>query len=294
MMHSNTIKRPMLRWHGGKWVLAPWIISFFPTHRTYTEIYGGAFSVCLRKPPSYAEVWNDLDDGAYNLMSILRDGRGADLVEMLRLTPFARSEFELSYLPSPDPIESARRLIVRSFMGFGSDGHNVNVKTGFRADSDKSGTTPAHDWGNYPDHLLTVADRIMGRGDGKAVVIEHRPALTVLETHDGPDVLHYIDPPYVPATRSDKSRKSGERYHAYAHELTVQDHEELLHAVCGVKGMVVLSGYPSALYDNALKGWRRVDRAALADGARKRVEVLWLNPAAAARTAAPTLFCDRA
>jgi len=46
--------------------------------------------------------------------------------------------------------------------------------------------------------------------------------------------------------------------------------------------MVVVSGYPSALYDDALSGWRRVEKAALAHGAKKRIEVLWINPSAAA------------
>lgn len=53
-------------------------------------------------------------------------------------------------------------------------------------------------------------------------------------------------------------------------------------ALCGLTGMVVLSGYASALYDDALPGWRRTETRALADGARERTEVLWLNPACAA------------
>lgn len=291
MIQPINIKRPLLRWHGGKYLLAPWIIQFFPPHRIYTEVYGGAASVLLRKPPCYSEVWNDLDEGVWNLMTQLRLGRAPDLIAMLRQTPFARREFELSYEGSKDPMENARRLIVRSFMGFGSDGHNTAVKTGFRSNSSKSGTTPAHDWSNYPDALEEIAARVMGRDTGKAVMLEHRPALQVLKTHDTPETLHYVDPPYLPETRSTKSRKSGERYHAYAHEMTVDDHCEMLEALSEVSGMVVLSGYPSKLYDDRLRDWRRIDRPALADGARKRTEVLWMNAAARDRVQSPTLFC---
>jgi DNA adenine methylase len=266
--------RPALRWHGGKWMLAPWIIQHFPAHRTYTEVYGGAASVLLRKPRAYAEVYNDLGDDVVNFFRCLQSADLArSLLDKLRATPFARREFELSYEPTDDPVEKARRLIVRSFMGFGSDGHNALVKTGFRADSNKSGTTPAHDWVNYPDVIPQIVERFSG------VVIECRPALDVLRKADRADALHYLDPPYLPATRSNKSRRGKIKYHAYSHEMTVDDHVEMLEAARELTGMTLISGYPSDLYDEKLRGWARTEKKALADGAKPRIEVLWANPA---------------
>jgi len=270
--------RPSLRWHGGKWRLAPWIIEHFPAHRVYVEPFGGAASVLLRKPRSYAEVYNDLDDGVVNLFTVLRDvERAPRLLELLKSTPFARKEFFASYEVSQDPIEEARRLIIRSFMGFGSDGHNRAVRTGFRAASNRSGTTPAHDWVNYPANLKAVIERLAG------VVIENRDAIEIIRQHDGHDTLFYLDPPYLPEVRSAKSRRGGGKYHTYAHEMTSQDHELLLMEIRRIKGMVVLSGYSSNLYDYILMDWERIEKQTHADGARARTEVLWLNAASTDR-----------
>jgi len=87
--------RPVVRWHGGKWLRAPWIITHFPPHRVYVEPFGGGGSVLLRKPRAYAEVYNDLDNEVVDLFRVLRDRELATrLIELLRLTPFARAEFE--------------------------------------------------------------------------------------------------------------------------------------------------------------------------------------------------------
>jgi len=259
--HAKPPTRPALRWHGGKWLLAPWVIQHFPAHRVYVEPYGGAASVLMRKPRAYAEVYNDLDQDAVNLFQVLRSDRADALIAALRLTPFCDVEFFAAYDQCDDPVERARRLIVRSFMGFGSNA--CHRKSGFRSNNNRSGTTPAHDWVNYPDALSATVERLRG------VVILNRDAMNVMERHDGPDTLHYVDPPYVPETRDKGSD--------YRHELSNEDHSALLEFLCGLQGKVVLSGYPCPSYDVALHGWRRVERKALADGSRARTEVLWMN-----------------
>jgi DNA adenine methylase len=262
VLHTPSPSRPVLRWHGGKWILAPWIISQFPPHRVYVEPFGGAASVLVRKPRSYAEIYNDLDDEVVNLFSVLRSSRALDLVEALRLTPFASSEFKAAYLTSDCPVERARRTVVKSFQGFGSNA--IHRLSGFRSNSNRSGTTPARDWRNYPEALPALIERLRG------VTITCRDACEVMSAHDGPDTLHYVDPPYVMATRTDAGAD-------YAFEMTDEQHEALLAFLRTLKGMVVLSGYPNPIYDAALSDWCRVDRKALADGASARVEVLWMN-----------------
>ncbi|MFZ5669103.1 MAG: DNA adenine methylase [Pseudomonadota bacterium] len=271
--------RPALRWFGGKWLQAPKIISHFPAHRRYVEPYGGAASVLLQKPRAPgAEVYNDLDDEVVNLFEVLcDDALAAKLERMVDLTPFSRTEFERAYEVSDNPVERARRLLIRSFMGFGADGATGTYRTGFRANSTRAGTTPAHDWGNYPPVIGEIHRRL------KRVTIERRPALDVIRKHDGIDTLIYADPPYPHETRQRVRRGSGENADGvYRHEMTDAEHVEMLELLLSVKGMVVLSGYACDLYDDRLKGWERLEYAALADGARPRREVLWINPAAQA------------
>ena len=282
----NVPRRPILRWHGGKWRLAPWIISFFPKHRIYVEPYGGAASVLIRKERCYLEVYNDLDDEIVSLFQVLQSGRWEELLEALRNTPYARREFEASYEFTEDTFERSRRLIVRSFMGFGSDGHNAAIKTGFRDNANKSGTTPSHDWRGFPDNLPAIVDRFRG------VVIESRPAMQVIEKHDGLETLHYLDPPYMPETRSDKSRRGKIRYHAYKHEMSYSDHEELLDFVQGLQGMVLISGYSSALYKEKLEGWKLETKETVSDGAHPRIECLWINAAAVKGMGDGPLFAE--
>jgi DNA adenine methylase len=230
----------------------------------------------------YAEIYNDLDGEVVNVFRVLQDPETASrLEELVRLTPFARQEFTLAYHPTGDPVERARRTIIKSFMGFGSSaihGRSRGMRTrasvwttpatGFRAEANRSGTTPAHDWATWPDNIQVYVERLQG------VVIEERPALEVMATHDRPDALHYVDPPYVRATRSRQRKRKSE----YLHELTDDDHRMLATLVHGLKGFVLVSGYPSDLYEELYGDWECFQRAALADGARQRTEALWASP----------------
>lgn len=275
--------RPVLRYHGGKWRLAPWIISHFPDHKVYVEPFGGAASVLMRKARSYCEVYNDLDGEVVNVFRVLRDRQAAEyLCHLLRLTPYAYDEFQESYKKTKDPIEQARRTIIKACMGFGSasvtGATSTSPGTGFRSCSSRSGTTPSHDFARYPDLVLSFVERLQG------VVIENKPAERILVQHDGTDTLHYIDPPYLHSTRAGRKWR---RCKSYRHEMTDQDHIELLEIVKGLKGMAIISSYQNDIYADLLSDWTVVSKQVAVDSNAKnpkRTECLWLNPAALERS----------
>jgi len=105
-------------------------------------------------------------------------------------------------------------------------------------------------------------------------VVLRSDALEVIRQQDGERTLFYLDPPYLPETRASKGN--------YAHEMTEQDHREMLAAIKGCRGRVMLSGYPNALYDHELCGWSRHDfqidnKVSGAKSKRTMTERVWCN-----------------
>lgn len=282
---AQPVTRPVLRYHGGKFRLAPWVIKHLPPHRCYVEPFGGAAGVLVQKDRAYAEVYNDLDGDIVNVFRVLRDPADcARLIQLLQLTPYARDEFAAAYEATDDPIERARRTLVRAEMGFGSAGATKGT-TGFRIDTRRKHGTAQQLWARFPESLARVCDRLAG------VMIENRPALSVIEQHDAPDTLFYVDPPYVMDTRNVGARHG--RY--YECELNDAEHIQLLEKLLSVKGMVVLSGYSSAMYLGALQGWAMTTieaRISAARGTVMRTECLWMNPAASQALNRTGLFGD--
>jgi len=266
---TDTPSRALLRYFGGKWSLAPWVLAHLPPHRIYVEPFGGAASILLRKPRSKIEVYNDLDEEIVTIFKVVQDPATCQaLMRRLRRTPYARREFEQAFLPSKDPVIRAQRAIVRAYQSFHHEAlFNPRKKTFADARHRSGSHCKAHEWASYPRSLAAVCRRLQG------VVIECRDALEVIRAQDTTDTLYFVDPPYLPSTRS----KSG-----YRHEMDQAAHLALLERLRSVKGSVVLAGYPSELYDSQLPNWHRQTRSARAAGSFKpRTEALWLNPKAA-------------
>lgn len=267
---TATPTRPVMRYHGGKFRLASWIVDHLPPHRLYVEPMCGSAAVLMAKPRSEGEVLADLDGEVVNVFRVLRDRRlGAELQRLIRLTPYAQAEFLSAYKPAADPVERARRTIVRSFMGHGSGAAGSARRHGFRRGKLTNRVrTPAADWATYPDAIAAFVERLAG------VVVEEGDALETIRRYDGPDVLCFVDPPYLLSTRGEKR---------YRCEWGEAEHVELASVLHGIRGMAVLSGYPSRLYEDLYRGWGRVECDAMDASSTRRTEVLWLSPAAVAR-----------
>lgn len=261
---DGTVKRSPMKYHGGKWKIAPWIISHFPPHRVYVEPYGGSAAVLLRKKPSFYEVYNDTFADVVQFFEVLRN-RPDDLARAIELTPYSRDEYDASYDYTDDPLERARRFAVRCGQGYASKGSIKHA--GFNLGGPHGNRTPQYSaWAGMPDIVIPVAKRL------KEVIIENRPAIDVILRHDSPHTLFYVDPPYLP----DACRQPADYY---GNSMTYEEHEELINVLDSAKAMVVISSYPNELYDSL--GWERKYKSTQATTGQLADEYLYINQAAA-------------
>lgn len=274
-----------LKWHGGKHYLAQKIIDLMPKHLHYVEPFGGGLAVLFNKNPfeprhqwgeasheqGISEVVNDVYGPLQNFWNVLKNKDAfAEFERIVGATPFSEFEFEDSaerLVPTRDlDVEAAVSFFVRcrqsragSFKSFATLSRN---RTRSRMNEQASA------WINAVCGLADVHERL------KRVVILCRDAVDVIRQQDGPKTLFYLDPPYVPSTRTSSGN--------YEHEMSEDQHMHLLEVLQCCEGNVMLSGYPNELYDEVLAEWNRHDfeidnKVSGTKEKRKMVESVWCN-----------------
>lgn len=255
--------RSVLKYPGSKWRIAKWIVSMIPEHHSYLEPYFGSGAVFFTKPESKIETINDLDNNVVNLFDIIRSNP-EPLIKEVEATPYSKTEFERTYLNQDEDvnkIEKARRFLIRCWQGYGF--RTTGEKVGWKNDvQGREAAYAMRHWNTLPRWMLEVTERL------KNVQIDCRPAVDVIKRFNYPNVFIYADPPYVLATRGGKN---------YKHEMTDDDHIELLDALNNHKGTAIISGYESDLYNEYLKGWDKKQIGTLDQLSRKRIETIWIK-----------------
>lgn len=234
-------------WMGGKFLISRKIVDVLPKHRIYVEVFGGAANLFIIKAPSPVEVYNDIDSGLVNFFRVLRDPEKFQrFYEQTRLMPHSREEYDFckeTWEKETDDVMRAVKWYVVARQGFGGQfdsSWGYSVKQTHRGVSAQTSR-----YLSAIDMLPEIAARFL------MAQIEHDDFRKVIPRFDTEETLFYCDPPYVPSTR-----RSGE----YRHEMTEQDHEELVDLLLNIKGMAILSGYPNHIYVRLEQaGWFRKD-----------------------------------
>lgn len=256
-------------WYGGKYSHLDWLLPLLPSATHYCEPFGGSAAVLINREPSPIETYNDVHGEVVNFFRVLREQKDA-LVEAIGLTPFSRAEFEVA-IKEPSAglteLERARRFYILA----------RQVRTGLaqKASSgrwahclltSRAGMAGAVSrWLGAVEDLPLIAQRLL------RVQIENEPAIEVIKRYDSCETLFYCDPPYPHGARGDS--------HAYANEMTDEQHRELAAVLRNVKGKVALSSYHCQLMDELYGDWQRVESKEKIIHSVKtmRQEVLWIN-----------------
>lgn len=256
--------RPPVKRHGGKAYLARRIVDLMPPHETYIEPFLGGGSVLLNKPKAEREIAGDLDAGLINLWQQIRINHGFRCAVG---HPYTLDTFEDArrWLDNPHPLSQAVGYMIRNRFSRGGLG-----KTFAWSDRLRGGQPgDANAWDTIRAELPAIAERV------KDVEFFAREWWEVVPTvRQAAETLVYLDPPYLHETRTAKA--------AYEHEMTTDQHLDLLEWVNTTKARVMLSGYRSPLYDEALKGWRREEwdlpnHSGQGKTKQRRIECLWMN-----------------
>ncbi len=268
---------PPLKWHGGKHYLAGRIVAMMPPHTHYVEPYAGGLAVLIAKnPDGVSEVVNDIDGRLTNFWQVLQDqAMFAEFHRLVEAIPFSEVEWQQARhafavfrppLDRDEMVRNAARFFVLCRQSLA--GRMKGFASLSRSRTRRSMNEQASAWITAVDGLPAVHARL------RRVVVLCRPALEMLRSEDSDATLFYLDPPYLDETRSAPD--------VYSFEMSRADHCELLEVVRSVRGKVMLSGYPSTLYDSALVGWGRhafdlPNNAATGTSKARETEVLWCN-----------------
>lgn len=248
----------VLKYPGAKWRISEWIISHFPDHKVYCEPFFGSGAVFFNKPQTYIETINDVDGNIVNLFKVCRD-TPEELARLIELTPFSREEFEDCYEKSDNPIEQARRTLVRYHQSFGTCNSS---KRSWRNVQTYGGPRTATMWNYLPGRIAEVCERL------KETQIENIDAIDLIKRYNDENTLIYCAPPYLQSLR---------KKNMYAHEMTDEQHIKLLEVLKESKSKIVLSGYDNSLYNETLIGWNTDEKKTTAQKGKHWVEKLWYN-----------------
>lgn len=259
--------RAIFRYPGSKWSIAQWIIAHFPEgyeKMVYLEPFVGSGAVFFNKKPGAVETINDMESDIVNLFRVLRE-QPNDLKRALELTPYSREEYDLSFEPCDEPVEKARRFMVKTTQAIGA---KMDGKCGWRNHKQMKIGGTACKWGGITETIDTAAARL--RGDTTHLVqIEHSDALQLIRRYNFPEVLMYLDPPYVRSTR-----KSGK---LYRYEMDDDGQAELLDLIKASRAKIIISGYDCDLYNTALAGWKKDSTMSQTTSAEMAIETIWMN-----------------
>jgi DNA adenine methylase len=175
---------PIIPWIGGKRRLADTLLSRFPPHTCYVEVFAGGAALYFMRPPAEVEVLNDVNGDLVNLYRVVKN----HLEEFVRQFKWALSSREVFKWAQATPpqtltdIQRAARFFYLQQQAFG-------------------GRVAGQSWGTAttapPINLLRIEENLSAAHLRLAgAYIENLDWAACIQRYDRPHSLFYLDPPY--------------------------------------------------------------------------------------------------
>ena len=273
-----------ISWFGGKGLLKKWVLHHLEKyhHKSYVEPFGGGASVLFAKQPVKHEVYNDLDERLINFFKVLADPESFEQFKRrVEALPYSRKlfyEYREAIETETDSVKRAAMFFVLAKQSFaGRIGRSPSW--GFAVSN--NGKSQTSQWMFSIRNMPQVHQRLL------RVQIECMQAIKLIDYYDTTETLFYCDPPYVHSTRGNVE---------YLHEMTNDDHVELVNKLLNIKGMCVISCYDHHIYQPLLNdGWTKVTKEVVCHAAgrtrtsglkgngnvskhQKRTETMYISP----------------
>ena len=214
---------------GGKWPIRNKIISLFPPHMTYVDVFGGSASILIAKPPSIGEVYNDRNEELANFFRVVKH-RPAELAEKAKFWIHSRplwTEKKESFL-FKDEVARAFRFWILIEDSFGCMGGKFGTSR-----QEARSVTHAR------DYLEEVSNRL------RSAHIECLDFRDCIRKYDASETFFYCDPPYL-------GTKGGDRNYD---QLTEQDWQDLRKILGSIKGKFLLSSSLNKMVLSLFRGY---------------------------------------
>ncbi|MGE5493316.1 MAG: hypothetical protein ACM31P_18815 [Actinomycetota bacterium] len=257
-----------ISWLDGKAKQSPRIACLFPEHRNFVAPFGGSLGVLLAKPPAQVEVYNAAHPELANFLDVLREPKSFRLMhQACESTRCFHGESLPAHFSAADPVESARRFILRHYC---SRSLTARGSGGALDDLPAGESHILRRWLAGIGRLPAVHRRLAG------IRVEADDWSSLIARNDGPHTLFYLD-------------RNGLCGHGATPEGEIRN--PLVDALARIEGMALWSGCEGGIEsDLEALGWQRVDYLSAAHSPPRRGrhrEYLWLSPSAAASQPVP-------
>lgn len=176
---------PIIPWLGGKRRLADTLLSRFPSHECYVEVFAGGAALFFMRPPAAVEVINDINGELINLYRVVQHHL-EEFVRQFKWALTSRTVFQWLKDTRPETLTDIQRAARFYYLQQACFGGKVAGQTFGTATTSPPGLNLLRLEETLSAAHLRLASAYIEQLHWEACIVRY----------DRPHTLFYLDPPY--------------------------------------------------------------------------------------------------